>query len=92
MPKTTYTDEVKRDALDRFIAETPFEVTGVDFDSGSEFINYDVIGWAAELDIYFTRSLPYKKTIKPRSSPRTTRSCADMRSTGATTPSRSCVS
>ncbi len=36
-------------------------MTGVDFDNGSEFINYDVIGWAAELDIYFTRSRPYKK-------------------------------
>lgn len=64
----TYTRSIRnnahlhlRDALDRFITETPFEVTGVDFDNGSEFINYDVIGWAAELDIYFTRSRPYKK-------------------------------
>lgn len=64
----TYTRSIRnnahlhlRDALDRFIADTPFEVTGVDFDNGSEFINYDVIGWAAELDIYFTRSRPYKK-------------------------------
>lgn len=64
----TYTRSIRnnahlhiRDALDRFIQDTPFEVTGVDFDNGSEFINYDVIGWAAELDIYFTRSRPYKK-------------------------------
>ncbi|MBL5973803.1 MAG: transposase [Candidatus Leucobacter sulfamidivorax] len=64
----TYTRSIRnnahlhlRDALDRFIADTPFEVTGVDFDNGSEFINYNVIGWAAELDIYFTRSRPYKK-------------------------------
>ena len=64
----TYTRSIRnnahlhiRDALDRFITEVPFEVTGVDFDNGSEFINYDVIGWAAELDIYFTRSRPYKK-------------------------------
>lgn len=64
----TYTRSIRnnahlhlRDALDRFITDTPFEVTGVDFDNGSEFINYDVIGWAAELDIYFTRSRPYKK-------------------------------
>lgn len=64
----TYTRSIRnnahlhiRDALDQFIADTPFEVTGVDFDNGSEFINYDVIGWAAELDIYFTRSRPYKK-------------------------------
>jgi len=64
----TYTRSIRnnthlhlRDALDRFITDTPFEVTGVDFDNGSEFINYDVIGWAAELDIYFARSRPYKK-------------------------------
>ena len=64
----TYTRSIRnnahlhiRAALDQFIAETPFAVTGVDFDNGSEFINYDVIGWAAELDIYFTRSRPYKK-------------------------------
>jgi hypothetical protein len=33
----------------------------MDFDNGSEFINHDLIGWAAERDIYFTRSRPYKK-------------------------------
>jgi len=37
------------------------EVTGMDCDNGSEFINHDLIGWAAERDIYFTRSRPYKK-------------------------------
>lgn len=51
----TYTRSIRnnshlhiRDDLDRFISEVPFEVTGVDFDNGSEFINYDVIGWAAD--------------------------------------------
>lgn len=39
----------------------PFEVTGLDFDNGSEFINHDVIGWAAGRKIFFTRSRPYKK-------------------------------
>lgn len=39
----------------------PFEVTGLDFDNGSEFINHDVIGWAASRKIFFTRSRPYKK-------------------------------
>lgn len=43
-------------------AETiPFEVTGLDFDNGGEFINHDVIGWAAGRKIFFTRSRPYKK-------------------------------
>lgn len=47
-----------RDALDRFIQEAPYDMTEVDFDNGSERIDYGVIGWATKLDIYFTRSLP----------------------------------
>ena len=41
--------------------EIPFAVTGLDFDNGGEFLNRAVIKWAAERDIYFTRSRPYKK-------------------------------
>ena len=48
-------------ALDAAVAAIPFEVTGLDFDNGSEFINHDVINWAAERKIFFTRSRPYKK-------------------------------
>lgn len=48
-------------ALDHAVAGIPFEVVGLDFDNGSEFINHDVIGWAAERKIFFTRSRPYKK-------------------------------
>lgn len=47
--------------LDQAVAAIPFEVTGLDFDNGSEFINHDVIGWAAGRKIFFTRSRPYKK-------------------------------
>ena len=43
------------------VAEIPFEVTGLDFDNGSEFLNKAVIKWAADLEIFFTRSRPYKK-------------------------------
>jgi hypothetical protein len=43
------------------IHEIPYEVTGLDFDNGSEFLNKAVIGWAAEMEIFFTRSRPYKK-------------------------------
>ncbi len=50
-----------RVALDHAIETIPFKVTGLDFDNGSEFINHDVIAWARDLDIYFTRSRPYKK-------------------------------
>ena len=48
-------------ALQAAVDEIPFTVTGLDFDNGSEFLNYDVIGWASEQQIYFTRSRPYKK-------------------------------
>lgn len=48
-------------ALDNAVAGIPFEVTGLDFDNGSEFINHDVINWAAQRKIFFTRSRPYKK-------------------------------
>jgi IS30 family transposase len=43
------------------VAGIPFEVTGLDFDNGSEFINHDVIGWAGGHKIFFTRSRSYKK-------------------------------
>ena len=36
-------------------------MTGLDFDNGSEFLNTAVIAWAADLEIFFTRSRPYKK-------------------------------
>ena len=63
-------------ALDLFVEQIPFAVTGIDCDNGSKFINHDLIGWAADRDVYFTRSRPYKKTTKPPSSPRTTTSRA----------------
>lgn len=48
-------------ALKAGVAEIPFEVTGLDFDNGSEFLNKAVIKWAADMEIFFTRSRPYKK-------------------------------
>ena len=48
-------------ALKAGVEEVPFEVTGLDFDNGSEFLNKAVIKWAGELEIFFTRSRPYKK-------------------------------
>ena len=48
-------------ALKAGVAEVPFEVVGLDFDNGSEFLNHAVIKWAADLEIFFTRSRPYKK-------------------------------
>ncbi len=49
------------DGLTTAVQTIPFEVTGLDFDNGSEFINHDVIDWAAGRKIFFTRSRPYKK-------------------------------
>src|SRR6202022_1751723 len=43
------------------VAQVPFEVIGLDFDNGTEFLNKAVIKWAGEQQIFFTRSRPYKK-------------------------------
>lgn len=48
-------------ALKAGVEQIPFEVTGLDFDNGSEFLNKAVIKWAGEREIFFTRSRPYKK-------------------------------
>lgn len=48
-------------ALNTFVATVPFQVVGLDFDNGSEFLNHGVIDWAAGKKIFFTRSRPYKK-------------------------------
>lgn len=48
-------------ALQHAVETIPFEVVGLDFDNGGEFINHDVINWAADRKIFFTRSRPYKK-------------------------------
>lgn len=48
-------------ALQAAVEAVPFAVSGLDFDNGSEFLNHAVIKWAADADIYFTRSRPYKK-------------------------------
>ena len=48
-------------ALNAAVDCVPFPVLGMDFDNGSEFINHGVVKWAGNLDIYFTRSRPYRK-------------------------------
>jgi hypothetical protein len=48
-------------ALKTGVEQIPFEVVGLDFDNGSEFLNKAVIKWAGEREIFFTRSRPYKK-------------------------------
>nr|WP_246220871.1 DDE-type integrase/transposase/recombinase [Phytoactinopolyspora mesophila] len=48
-------------ALKAATEKVPFEVVRLDFDNGSEFLNKAVIKWAADREIFFTRSRPYKK-------------------------------
>lgn len=48
-------------ALQAGVLAIPFAVSGLDFDNGSEFLNHAVIAWAADRQIFFTRSRPYKK-------------------------------
>lgn len=50
-----------RTAFDSAFIAIPYQVQGLDCDNGSEFINYDVIRWAAQQEIFFTRARPYKK-------------------------------
>lgn len=47
--------------LNRAAATIPYDIAGLDCDNGSEFINHQVIEWAAAKLIFFTRSRPYKK-------------------------------
>ena len=67
--------------------------TGLDFDNGSEFLNQAVIKWAADRQIFFTRSRPYKKndqaTIESKNNHLVRQATA---TTTATTPPPSCGS
>lgn len=49
------------DGLKTAAREIPFQITGLDFDNGSEFLNQYVKEWAGSRGIYFTRSRRYKK-------------------------------
>ena len=45
--------------LDVVKESLPYKITGIDFDNGSEFINWGVAAWADGHDIPMTRSRPY---------------------------------
>jgi len=70
------------------VDEIPYEVTGLDFDNGTEFLNKAVIKWAGEMEIFFTRSRPYKKNDQATIESKTTISYEGTGSTTATTPMR----
>lgn len=50
--------------LDRAVEAIPYAIAGLDCDNGSEFINHEVMLWAADRLIFFARLRPYYKTIK----------------------------
>src|SRR5699024_5861045 len=76
-------------ALEDAVTTVPFEVVGLDFDNGSEFINHDVIDWAAGRKIFFTRARPYKKNDQATIESKNNHLVRRYGSTGATTPPRS---
>ena len=48
-------------AIDDIRLAVPFEISGLDSDGGSEFINWHLVKYCKELEIFFTRSRPYMK-------------------------------
>lgn len=50
-----------RSVMDLAINEIPYDVVGLDFNNGSEFLNYPMIEWAADKKNLFTRPRLYKK-------------------------------
>ena len=48
-------------ALERISQRLPFEISGIDSDNGSEFINHHLWRYCEQQSIQFTRSRPYKK-------------------------------
>ncbi len=48
------------EAMTLIEARLPFALVGLDTDNGGEFINYALIKWAGQRDLFFTRARPYK--------------------------------
>ena len=48
-------------AIDVIQQVLPFQLLGIDSDNGSEFINYDLLGYCEKQQITFTRSRAYRK-------------------------------
>jgi len=48
-------------AIDEIKKDLPFDLTGLDSDSGGEFINWHLLRYCEKNNIYLTRSRPYMK-------------------------------
>jgi hypothetical protein len=73
-----FTSAIRNDASDHMFAALqaavdgiPYQVTCVDFDHGSEFMNRAVIEGCVGLSIFLPGPARIRKMIKPRLSPRT---------------------
>jgi hypothetical protein len=57
-----------KDSLKAMYERAPFIITGFDFDSGSEFINYEVVPWCNSLTppVVCSRTRPYRKNDHAR--------------------------
>ena len=48
-------------AIEQIQQGLPFTLQGLDSDTGSEFVNWHMVKWCKEHDLFFTRSRPYMK-------------------------------
>ena len=48
-------------AIEEIKQHLPFELKGLDSDTGSEFVNWHMVKWCKENKLFFTRSRPYYK-------------------------------
>ena len=57
-----------KESLKAMYERSPFPITGFDFDSGSEFINYEVVPWCNSLTppVVCSRTRPYRKNDHAR--------------------------
>jgi len=57
-----------KESLKAMYERSPFTITGFDFDSGSEFINYEVVPWCNTLTppVVCSRTRPYRKNDHAR--------------------------
>jgi transposase InsO family protein len=55
------TESAVATALSEAVHLLPFAIKGFDSDNGSEFINYEVVGWCVDREVTFTSSRAYKK-------------------------------
>ena len=50
-----------KEAAEQVRGQLPFRMKGIDSDNGGEFINHQLLDWAKEKHIQFTRGRPYRK-------------------------------